>query len=254
VPEGLGTNHQRILRRAIKAARYVFESAPIWRLWERSVTLLTARKEAFVTVEAAQAACWAKRHDPGRHDGFMTIPLGVDQPADPARLAVLLTSFEEYRLARRRLLEVLDLGISNRDPVAEFSEHLVNALLGGKFAASRVQKDYDLITLAGAKVQVRYLANPGAGSSWVNEHHVRSGTGCDRYALVLYESFAVVGVLVFPPTLAAIGAALRKAHPGQDTNLQLTRANFRLIREDVGKFRRLGMQVWLPPFALSLDK
>jgi hypothetical protein len=142
---------------------------------------------------------------------------------------------------------MLDLAVSNRDPLAEFSEHLVRALLGGKLASNRVQKDYDLIIPSGEKVQIRYLANPGT-SKWVNEHHVRCAPGFDLYALVLYDAFRPSSVLVFPASLTAIGAALHKAHPGQDLSLQLTRANYLMIRDDPGRFRRLGMQVWLAPF------
>src|SRR5262249_4146577 len=156
----------------------------------------------------------------------------------PARLEVLLRSLEAYRAARVRLLEVLDLAVSNRDPLAEFSEHLVQALLGGKLASSRVQKGYDLTIPSGERVQVRYLANPGA-VSWVNEHNVRCGPGFDLYALVVYEAFTPVGVLVFPASLTAIGAALHKAHSGQELNLELTRANYLMIRADPDRFRQL---------------
>jgi hypothetical protein len=180
----------------------------------------------------------------------MEIPVPGGQPADPAQLEVLLRSFETYRSARVRLLEVLNLAVSNRDPLAEFSEHLVQALLGGKLASNRVQKGYDLVIPSGERVQDRSLANPGT-DRWVNEHHVRCGPGFDLYALVLYEAFTPAGVLVFPASLTAIGAALRKAHPGQDLNLQLTRANYLMIRDDPEQFRRLGMQVWLAPFTRS---
>jgi hypothetical protein len=177
----------------------------------------------------------------------MAIPVPGTHPADPARTKVLLKAFEAYRSARVRLLGVLDLAVSNRDPLAEFSEHLVQALLGGKLASNRVQKDYDLIIPSGEKVQVRYLANPGT-PKWVNEHHVRCAPGFDLYALALYEAFTPASVLVFPRSLMAIGTALHKAHPGQDQNLQLTRANYLMIRGDPDQFRRLGMQVWLAPF------
>lgn len=60
-----------------------------------------------------------------------------------------------------------------------------------------------------------------------------------------------VAVLVFPTSLTAIGAALGKAHPGQDLNLRLTRANYLMIRDDPHRFWQLGMQVWLAPFTGS---
>ncbi|HEY1701928.1 MAG TPA: hypothetical protein VGG75_19650 [Trebonia sp.] len=173
------------------------------------------------------------------------------QPADPGRLGVLLRSLEAYRSARMRLLETLGLAVSNRDPLAEFSEHLVHALLGGQLAESRIQKGYDLIAPSGERVQVRYLANPGS-ARWVNEHHVRCGPDCDRYALVLYESFTPAGVLVFPQALTAIGAALGKSHPEQETNLQLTRANYLMVRQHPDQFREMGMQVWPAPFTQGM--
>ena len=114
----------------------------------------------------------------------MAIASPADQPADPGRLRALLRSLEAYRSARAQFLEALDLAVSNRDPLAGFSEHLVAALLGETLADSRVQKGYDLINPAGERVQVRYLANPGS-IKWVNEHHVRCGPDFDRYALVL---------------------------------------------------------------------
>lgn len=175
------------------------------------------------------------------------ISLPEGQPADDARLQLLRGSLGQYAAARARLLGVLDLAASNRDPLAEFSEHLVQALLGGKMADSRVQPGYDLTRPSGERIQVRYLANHGT-CKWVNEHHVRSGPGFEKYALVLYESFDPRCVLVFPSDLAAIGAELGKSHPAQDRNLQFTRANYVMIRDDPGRFRRLGMQVWLAPF------
>jgi hypothetical protein len=168
-------------------------------------------------------------------------------PADSARVQQLLGGLKEYRLARLGLLDVLGLAVSNRDPLAEFSEHLVWALLGGELASSRIQKGYDLVEPSGVRVQVRYLANP-TGSTWVNEHHIRCGTGFDVYALVLYESFIPTCVLVFPGLLTEIGAVLGKKHPAQDAELQLTRANYLKIRDHPDQFRQLGMQVWSPPF------
>lgn len=177
----------------------------------------------------------------------MAIQSPTHPPTDPGRLEALLTSLEAYCVARVRFLEMLDLAVSNRDPLAEFSEHLVQALLGGRLASNRVQKGYDLIIPSGKRVQVRYLANPGT-TRWVNEHRVVWSPGFDLYALVLYESFTPVGVLIFPQDLAAIGAVLRKVHPGQDRSLQLTHANYLAIRQHPARFEKLGMQIWLAPF------
>lgn len=171
----------------------------------------------------------------------------TDRPLTPdtARLAELTDALDTYRPARQKMLAVLDLDVSNRDPLAEWSEHLVNALLGGTLATNRVQALYDLTTPDGLTVQVRYLANPS--QTWVNEHHVRSLPGADRYALVLFEAFSVAGVLMFPPHLTAISAALGKRHPNQDATLQLTRRNWWAIRDDPEPFRAIGVTVWLSP-------
>ncbi|GCB50454.1 hypothetical protein [Streptomyces sp. NL15-2K] len=167
-------------------------------------------------------------------------PNGVGVPG-------LLSALDSYRLARQTLLGTLGLGQSNRDPLAEFAEHLVAALLGARLAESRVQANYDLISTDGEHVQVKYLANPV--SHWPNEHTVRSIPGVDWYALVVYEAFAVTSVLAFPPDLTEICSALGKRHPGQSTSLQFTRRNWWTVRDDVDAFRQLGMRVWFPPFA-----
>ncbi|MEU4066496.1 hypothetical protein AB0F25_29600 [Streptomyces wedmorensis] len=158
----------------------------------------------------------------------------------------LLSALASYRTARQELLETMALSGSNRDPLAEVAEHLVLALWGGRLAESRVQANYDLVSADGQFVQVKYLANPLG--SWPNEHTVRSISGVDWYALVIYEAFEVTGVLAFPPALAEICTALGKRHPGQSTSLQFTRRNWWAIRDDVETYRRLGMRVWLPPF------
>ncbi|MBG0565383.1 hypothetical protein [Actinoplanes aureus] len=164
--------------------------------------------------------------------------------ADPERMTTLLGALEEYRTARSTLLESLGLPQSNRDPLAGFSEALVQTLLGGTLAANPVQADYDLILPDGAKVQVRYLAN-GAGP-WVNEHRVYVIDDVPYYALVIFEAFRVAGVLVFPTArLAVIGAALGKKHPRTDEQLQLTRRTWQTIRDDTAQFHGLGMRIWL---------
>jgi hypothetical protein len=99
----------------------------------------------------------------------------------------------------------------------------------------------------GSKIQVRYLANPEG--AWVNEHEVRQISGVEWYALVLFEAFAVVGVLAIPTDrLALIGRALGKRHPSQHEMLQFTRRNWRAMRDSPNEFRALGLLVWLPPF------
>ena len=166
----------------------------------------------------------------------------------PQRAAELLTALDTYRPARQTFMATLGLPASNRDPLAEFSEQLVHSLVGGTLASSRVQTGYDLVQVDGIKVQVRYLANPG--EAWVNEHLVHQIPAVELYALVLFEAFAVTGVLTFPlDQLQPICAALGKRHPNQDQQLQFTRRNWWTIRDHTPEFRTLGMRVWLPPLA-----
>ncbi|MFB7260734.1 hypothetical protein ACFCXH_01015 [Streptomyces nojiriensis] len=173
---------------------------------------------------------------------------GQDLPPVPNNAAThgLLSALASYRAARQELLAIMALGRSNRDPLAEVAEHLVLALWGGRLAESRVQANYDLVSLDSEFVQVKYLANPLG--IWPNEHTVRSIPGVDWYVLVLYEAFEVTGVVAFPPDLSEICTALCKRHPGQSTSLQFTRRNWWAIRDDAETYRQLGMRVWLPPF------
>ncbi|NMO54532.1 hypothetical protein HH310_25530 [Actinoplanes sp. TBRC 11911] len=169
----------------------------------------------------------------------------MSDPMIPQRFAALLESLDAYRVARHALLAVLGLPASNRDPLAELSEHLVHALLGGELAVSRVQAHWDLTLPDGDTVQVKYLANPTG--IWVNEHAIRRHANVQHYALVIFEAFAVVGVLVLPTArLPAFHAALGKRHPRGEDELQFTQRNWQTVRADPGRFRALGMTVWLP--------
>lgn len=160
----------------------------------------------------------------------------------------LLDALADYGRARRALLAGMRLPSSNRDPLAEVSEHLVCSLLQGTMAESRVQKGWDLMTLDGQQVQVRYLANPADGP-WVNEHCVDFRTGgADRYALVVYEGFTLKAVLVFDRrALAAVGDRLDKRHGMRDTTLQLTRRNYLQLLDEREAFAALGVVAHLPP-------
>lgn len=65
-----------------------------------------------------------------------------------------------------------------------------------------------------------------------------------RYALVLFEAFTATAVLMFPPDLTAIGAAMGKRHPDQGGTLQFTAGaggagTTRIGTADRGR-RRLG--------------
>jgi hypothetical protein len=173
----------------------------------------------------------------------------TDHAPNHQRVLQLNDALDAYRLARQHMLTTLGLDISNRDPLAEWSEHIVAALVGGELAPSRVQAGYDLTTPSGLRVQVRYLAN--RRDTWVNWHVVRTPAGADRYALVLFEAFEAIGVLLFPPQLTAICDALAKRHGDRDVSLQFTRRNWWTIRDDHDRFRQLGMAVWLPPFAAA---
>ncbi|MFI6762807.1 hypothetical protein ACIBF5_27105 [Micromonospora sp. NPDC050417] len=166
-------------------------------------------------------------------------------PADPQRLATLLGALDDYRQARRALLTALRLPASNRDPLAELSEHLVQALLGGELAPSRVQAHWDLTLPDHARVQIKYLANPDG--RWVNEHVVRAHPDVAFYALVLFEAFSVTGVLILPTAqLGAVHLELGKRHLRGDAELQLTRRNWQTMRDEPARFRALGVRIWLP--------
>jgi hypothetical protein len=162
----------------------------------------------------------------------------------------LLVAVGQYRLARQALLDALGCSGSNRDPFAEFSEHLVCALVDGKLAASRVQKGWDLTDADGARVQVRYLANPANG--WVNEHLVEFRGDCDRYALVVIEAFDPVAVLIFrQDTLTEVCQRLGKRHGRQDETLHLTRRNYIELLERPDSFHDLVVVYDLKAFTSS---
>jgi len=151
----------------------------------------------------------------------------------------LLDAFAEYSEARLKLLALLSQG--NRDPLADFSEHLVARLVNGTLADNRVQKGWD-VRSGDQLIQVKYLAN-SAGDHWVNEITIRSVPGVDRFALLVYESFVPLAVLIFPSDLSGVCAELGKRHPDQASSLQFTRRNFRSVLERPERFGELGVQV-----------
>jgi len=159
-------------------------------------------------------------------------------------LSVDTSLFAAYAEARRQFLRALGCDESCRDPFSEFAERLVCQQLGGRLADSRVQKGYDLTTPDGRRVQVKYLANPPG--AWRNEHVVSFNGETDDYALVFFEGFDVLGMVVFPrETIAAVCATLKKRHPNQENVLQLTRANFKSIIGRVEEFERLGIRCYI---------
>lgn len=97
-------------------------------------------------------------------------PASTAGASGPRDLPNLIVALGTYRAAREKFLVALGCDSSNRDPFAEFAEHVALAIIGGNLAQSRVQKGWDLTDGDGQRVQVRYLANPA--SRWVNEHLV----------------------------------------------------------------------------------
>lgn len=158
-----------------------------------------------------------------------------------SRVEEIRRAFKLYHAARAEFLNALKLPESNRDPLAEFSEQLVAALLGGHAAPSRVQAHWD-VEAGDRKIQVKYLANPAG--RWVNEHHIRVVPEIHEYAIVFFEALLPVAVVRFEAArLGEIGAALKKRHLDQDRVLQFTRANFLEVTKDPVRFEALGVHV-----------
>ena len=65
----------------------------------------------------------------------------------------------------------------------------------------------------------------------------------DRYALVIYEELRPRRTLVFPAQLGAVGPALGKRHPRQESELQLTKRNHDQIVTEDDRFQKLGVEV-----------
>jgi hypothetical protein len=162
----------------------------------------------------------------------------------------LRAAFERYARGRAELLEAIGVTGSNRDPLAEFSERLVAALLDGELATNRVQRGWDV--LAGERgVQVKYLAN-ASDEVWVNEHHIHVTAEMDDYAIVFFEALLPVTVIVFAcDRLLDIATALRKKHPNRETTLQLTRVNYREMVAEQDRFAELGVRLFDLRSALS---
>lgn len=165
------------------------------------------------------------------------MPIAAERP----KWEELREVFARYAQGRAELLEALGIESSNRDPLAEFSERIVAALLGGELASNRVQRGWDVMA-DGHHVQVKYLANPG-NEVWVNEHHIVVTADMDDYAIVFFEALLPVSAIVFPADrLEAIGAELGKKHPNQATTLQLTRVNYRRLVGEQDRFADLGVR------------
>jgi hypothetical protein len=155
----------------------------------------------------------------------------------------LRDAFARYAQGRTELLDALGVKGSNRDPLAEFSERIVAALLAGELATNRVQRGWDVMA-GGRRVQVKYLAN-ASDAVWVNEHHVHVTADMDDYAIVFFEALLPVTAIVFPcDRLSEIGTVLGKKHPKQDTTLQLTRVNYRRLVSERDRLAGLGVRLF----------
>src|SRR5579864_396833 len=149
---------------------------------------------------------------------------------------LFMQAFAQYRTTRLAFLNTLGCQGSNRDPLSEFSERLVAALVNGGLAKSRVQRDFDVIGPTGEKIQVKYLANPG--TRWINEHQINFSPDMDSYALVFFENLELISVLLFSKKdIEAVCKALNKRHPEQHISLQLTQRNFKQILDNIEIFQ-----------------
>jgi hypothetical protein len=191
---------------------------------------------------------------PGSTDSIGASGVPTTGPASPVTgrraVADLLAAQASYRDARLAFLARLVERRSNRDPLAEFSERLVQALWAGTLAASLVQKGHDVVSGAGERVQVKFLANPSG--PWVNGHTVVRLPGVHRYDVVFFDDLLPAAAVSFPlDRLQDECAALRKRHPNQDRMLQLTQANYRHLLASAATFLPLGVRlsaapVWAP--------
>jgi hypothetical protein len=170
---------------------------------------------------------------------------------EPVSPALLIRAFEKYSVARTAFLNELGCPGSNRDPLAEFSERLVAALVNGHLTESRVQPDYDVIGPSGEKIQVKYLANPG--NKWINEHEIKFSLNMDSYALVFFENLQLVAILMFSRAgIESVCRSLNKRHRNQHDSLQLTQRNFQQILDNAEGFQPHGVHILYRQRATSL--
>lgn len=179
---------------------------------------------------------WRDRHLPllAQRAGFAPRPTYAD----------LLAAWSPYRWARRGVLESIGVQQSFRDPLGEFAEVLVARLVGGRLAANRVQKAWDVASPMGA-IQVKYLANPSDGG-WPNWHTVAPTEGMDWYALVLFLDLVPTAVYMFPRAdLGRICGALGKRHGNQGSTVQFTKTNHEAMSANPECYEALGMKIFL---------
>ena len=153
-----------------------------------------------------------------------------------------LTAYEAYHKARQLFLTSIGCAISNRDPIAEFSEHLVAVLVNGELAKNRVQKDYDVISPVGEFIQVKYLTNPKGMN--VNGLEIRFLGNVQKFAVVYFEDLHLHSVLQFDRnSLDLVYDRLGKRHKGRGDLLLLLNSNVGTMLFHVDEFKKLGVDV-----------
>lgn len=158
---------------------------------------------------------------------------------------LLLARFAEYRTARLAFLGTLGLGHSNRDPIAEFAEHLVCSVLGGTLAGCRTQKDWDVETTDHVHVQVKYVADPERGTAG-NWHNIVIADEAHEFALVVLERLVPKAIHVFTrDSLAGCYDVLGKTHANRGTQLNFTGAVHDRILADPAVFEMLGVRTFI---------
>lgn len=154
----------------------------------------------------------------------------------------LLARWQVYWKSRIELLSVLGITASNRDPLSEFSEVLVAALLGAERTKNRVQKGYDLEGPGGEPVEVKYLSNPTG--EWVNWHVIQRSDTWHKYAVVFFTELRPTTVIVFAHGyLDFLYDALGKRHKGRGESLEITSGVFRALVENPARFKDFGVEV-----------
>lgn len=163
----------------------------------------------------------------------------------------LVAALTTYREARRAVLAVARRPHSNRDPIVEWAEALVETVTGGKRVDSPVQAGYDVVDPLGRHIEIRTLQN-SPGVPWVNEHSVAAAAARDLYALVVFVDLTVLGVIVIDlGSLPQLGMALRKRHAGLDHRLELTAANIKAMLDQPSRFASVGVTVYRPSAWIS---
>jgi len=160
-----------------------------------------------------------------------------------SNLSEFLSAFLLYRTARLEFLNYIGCVESNRDPLAEASEHLVALLTGGELVKSRVQKGYDVVGSDRERIQVKYLANPlNAG---INGHIIQFPDEANLYTVVVFEHLLPRSVLVFTrESLGPVYDRLGKRHKGRGERLELTKANTETILSNAQEFNKIGITVY----------